>query len=358
MIYLPIARYWERLEDGLASAAERQAAELACRRLAALGLNIDPEQPGPLPEPPEPPSDLLEGVIAVLQSEFPAWVGLFFGDLVAFQRAYLAELNSFRALYPACRQPLAAAEQDLGLYQEAVGAMAQGDWAEAGSLFAPVARRLAAHRQSMSQLRAEHGCCPEPALDDLAWSCQRGRPDASALAALLSQLGSEVKTVLEQHFPDPRLGEEWQHLWGPRLQALQSGLAQADLSTVPEARQCLNGLRHWLRRARQRRDFAGLPWWRDLRQGLCGWFAGWRPRRQVRELLRQASAWLSLDLSGWPERDRQFRQHHVNQAGQLLEEIEGCLSAGKRPLLAELVARADRSYDRWLWLNSGAPEKA
>ncbi|MBS2035709.1 hypothetical protein JST97_12030 [bacterium] len=349
MIYQPLALYWERSEEGQADPAEVRAAQQVVARLAQLGLVVQLDRPERLPELPEAPPDLMQAVQELLHSPNPRLTALLFPDLVAFHRAYGEELDGFRQLYPSCQPLIQAIERDLIGYQEAVGAMVEQDWSAARRLFQ--VESLRRHRRDMAQVRSEHGCWPEAALDELAWSCQRGRPQGSALSAWLDQLERECRLILDNQFPDPRLREEWKDLWKPRLQTLRARLARPELAILPTAQQWLDGQRHWVARARQQRDFSRLSWWGGLRQGLIHWFAGRWPRNELRPLLSQAECWLDMDLSGWPELDRELRQHHLEQAGQILGKIGECLRSSDRAGLAQLVDRADAAYDRWLWLS-------
>ncbi|MBN9417521.1 hypothetical protein ABS71_21500 [bacterium SCN 62-11] len=268
---------------------------------------------------------LREGAYSSLPSLFPA--------LVAYHQELSQELERFALLYPGENGLIAAWQADLGDYQNAVGALVEQAWGEAMSLWEEVSGHLLRRRAATAQVRRQQGFSVVPALDEFAWSLHRGRPDAVEALKLLREAEREVSYV---PFPDPRLTQEWQELWGPLCQELTRQLQTSPhLSQLPRLEEFWQRHRHWLRRAEQRRDFGGVPWWQALREQLTG-------SRPIS--LDSAYEWLNRDFAEWPEADRQLRLHYIQEARDWLKEI------GERPA-SDSVAFGDLRYDRWLWLS-------
>ncbi|MBX3166377.1 MAG: hypothetical protein KF760_03150 [Candidatus Eremiobacteraeota bacterium] len=353
LLYQPIALYWEQGQP-----EQRAAAEEACRLIAEFQTNSgepaappDLERPCQLPVLPARPADLLEEVQLLLGKGAHSALSARFSELLAYYRQWVERVDSFGRRYPGQKELLAAIQLDLSDYQEAVGALVEQAWVEAAPMVSRVARNLALRQASMENVRRQEGFSPLAELDELAWNLQRGKADGTAALHRLREAQLQVGQLLEQEFPDPRLRTEWIDLWAPLGRELAQRLATPDLSLLARLEDFFRRHAHWLQRARQRRDFSRLPWWRQLREKLVGWFAGQTLRESVE--FQAARCWLHRDFSEWPEADRELRLHYSRQTSHWLDQVEACLAGSARQQVAELLAFGDLHYDRWLWLESG-----
>ena len=351
----PIALYWEQGRPDL-----RPAAEEACRLLtqfqASSGEEFVPpdlDRPCEVPVLQEPPADLLESVCQLLRKGAYRVLPERFPALLSFHQVWSTQLAQFARQYPGKKDLLELAQSDLRDYQDAVGALVEEAWTDAGPMFSQVAANLRVRSAAMGEVRRLEGFSPIAEVDELAWHLQRGNPDARAVLHKLQEAELEVSAVLQQKFPDPRLRSEWLDLWAPLCKELRQRFAvRPDLALMPRLVEFFQRQAHWLQRARQRRDFGRLPWWQQLREDLAGWFFGWKLRETVR--LERAMHWLNLDFSAWPEADRELREHYRQLTIGWLGRVECCLAASGRHQVSELVAFGDLHFDRWLWLQSKA----
>lgn len=355
LFYQPIARYWEQ-----GGAEARLAAEAACRQIAQLRGRLgqqrtapDLDRPAELEILPAPPPNLLEEVHQLLGKGAYSALPLLFPELLDYHRQWCERVECFAAAYPHYQDLLEALRADLGEYQNAVGALVEEAWEDGATMLAEVAQNLALREAAMERVRRQDGFSPIAELDQLAWSLQRGNPQGQAVRKKLEAAEAEVSLLLEREFPDPRLSSEWADLWRPLGRELNSRLAEgAELALLPRLEEFFQGHAHWLQRARQRRDFRPLDWWRQLREDLTGWFAGWKLRDSVQ--LEPARVWLNRGAAEWPKADRDLRLMYLEKGRQWLIRIEGCLASSARQQVAGLVAFGDLQFDRWLWLESKA----
>jgi hypothetical protein len=284
--------------------------------------------------------DLLEQALQLLRKGATSSLPSLFPELLSFYRERQQRSRRFAALYSNQPELLALLDEDLGCYQNAVGALVEQAWSDAAPLLEEVSGRLAERDRAMETVRRQYGFSPVAELDELAWSLHRGRPDAGGVLGLLQAAEAEVSRVLAREFPDPRLRQEWEDLWRPQGQQLKERLQrQPHLSLLPQLEAYVSRHRHWLQRARQRRDFSALPWWERLRRQLS---EGDGPPD-----LAEARAFAARDLTDWPEPDRELRQTYQKQLFGWLEAIETCADGESR---SHQVALGDQAYDRWLWL--------
>lgn len=353
LLYQPIALYWEQGQPEL-----RPAAEAACRQLAQWqerrGDSFGPPdlaRPADLEALPRPVPDLLEEASLLLERGARVALPMLFPDLLAYHQRLLGQIRTFASLYPNHTDLLQALQGDLTDYQDAVGALVEEAWSDAGRLVTGVIRNLSRHLAAMEDVRLKEGFSAAAELDYLAWTLQAGRPDGASALEKLKDAEFQVLEVLAHEFPDPRLGSEWADLWAPLCQELKGRLAsRPDFSLLPRLEEFFQRQQHWLQRARQRRDYSRLSWWQVLRQSLVDWYAGCKLRASVLEALKSSRLRQSTDFSDWPEADRELRQGYAQQANHWLGQIEGCLRDSARHQLGELVAFGDWRFDRWLWL--------
>jgi len=194
-----------------------------------------------------------------------------FPELLTYHRQLSQQLERFALLYPEQTELLKAWRCDLGDYQEAVGALVEQAWTDAGALLAQVSRNLKVRQQAAERVRRQQGFSPLAELDELAWNLQRGQADGRAVLQKLQTALAEVAVVMQRDFPDPRLRSEWADLWEPLSVELSERLtSNPELALLPRLEDFFQRQAHWLQRARQRRDFSAL-WW-----GNCApiWSAG------------------------------------------------------------------------------------
>ena len=281
-------------------------------------------------------SGLLEQVLQFLREGAYGSLPLLFPGLIAHHQDCSESLGRFALLYPGEKELLAAWESDLSDYQNAVGALVEQAWADAEPLWEEVSRNFGQRRAAAERVRLQQGYSGLPALDEFAWSLHRGRPDGRELLQQLRQAENEVSQVA---FPDPRLTSEWKDLWAPLGRELIEGLQTAPhLGLLPRLEEFFHRHRHWLRRARQRRDYSAIPWWQQLREQLT---------TSQALTFDSAASWLDRDFSDWPEADRQLRLRFARETRDWLERLRDHPDSSPA---SEWVAFGDLHYDRWLWL--------
>lgn len=284
--------------------------------------------------------DPLEQALQLLRKGATGSLPVLFPELLSYYRQRQQRSQRFGALYPQQLELLALMDEDLSFYQNAVGALVEQAWTDAAPLLEEVSGRLAKRDRAMEAVRCQHGLSRRAELDELAWSLHRGRPDVSGVVGLLRAAEAEVSRVLASEFPDPRLRQEWEDLWKPQGQQLTERLKrQPHLSLLPQLEAYVTRHRHWLQRARQRRDFGALPWWEQLRRQLT--------EGEGSPDLTPARAFAARDFADWPGADRELRQTYLKQLLGWLEGIEVYADADSR---RQQVAFGDQAYDRWLWL--------
>lgn len=284
--------------------------------------------------------DLLEQALQLLGKGATSSLPSLFPELLSYYRQRQQQSQRFAALYPSQPELLALLDEDLGCYQNAVGALVEQAWTDAAPLLQEVSGRFTQRDRAMAEVRRQHGFSPLAELDELAWSLHRGRPNASGAVEFLQAAEAEVCQVLAREFPDPRLRQEWEDLWKPQGLHLQERLQRdPQLALLPLLETFFSRHRHWLQRACQRRDFSALPWWEQLRRQLT---EGNGPID-----LAEARAFCARDFDEWPEADRHLRRTYVEQLHRWLDSIEAGGDAQSR---SQLVGWGDQTYDRWLWL--------